>query len=486
MASRLTTCSADADDVMQDALMVAWTRRAAIPPEPWPWFCRVITNCARNHQRKNARVRPMPYIDHESGAEAPPEHKLQADELRAAIYAAMGELSPEEHEAVALCVLGGLTQAEAANAVGVSINTIKARVRRGTERLREKFKRRPEAIEAFLALPALPHPSGGLEAAAARWIAAAKKGGPWSWLPLLTPVQLALAVLVLAGLSAAAVTFTLMQPPGGNTPGKVAALEAPAPLDGPAESAPELGTGRDGDRPVAPRAGSFTGSAPDTLPVSPDADPRTETPPPAPGETLIPISDTYPSGQLRSEGAYIKAPDGNHVHGHWKYYYSDGTLQDEGAYIRGARQGTWKKYHRNTELASIGPYVDDERHGLWEFFREDGSLLVRGEYDRGKRSGTWTASFAEGEVSQTTTWHHGKRNGWRRRYDRSGRLLAETDYVRDMRNGRHIEYDPVSGRPRLETNYFNDMKHGIEVIYDPATGRVTGTALYHLDQRRDP
>lgn len=495
MASRLTTCSADADDVMQDALVVAWTKRAMIPPEPWPWFCAVITNCARNHQRKNARVKPMPYIDPDSRSDsaAHPARALQADELRAELQAAISELSPEEHEVVALCVLGGLTQQEASKATGVNINTVKARVRRGTERLREKLKHRPSGVEAFLALPAFPLPSGGLERAVSRWVSVAKNGGPISYLPRLTIPQLAVAGCLLVAFIVAVVVLALNPPGADSETEKVTGAELIEPLPEPPDQPDQQTAAPDGPhQPARPGANQeavdiAAGGAGHTFPDShPDAPDETAVPvKPEESDQLLYMSDKYPSGELRSEGTVLKTADGYFVHGHWKYYYRDGTLQDEGEYIRGSKQGTWKKYHQNTVCASQGTFVDDQKHGLWEYFRPDGSLLVRGECFRGEKNGTWTGYFASGNICETTVWQHNARNGWRRRYDGAGRLILDTAFADNRKNGQEIEYDPATRRPRKETSYFNGLKHGLAVVYDPATGYVMESDLYWFGVLQD-
>jgi len=494
MASRLTTCSADADDVMQDALVVAWTKRAVIPPDPWPWFCTVITNCARNHQRKNARVRPMPDIDPDSSVDdyARPESAAQADELRIRIHNALSELSTEEHEAVALCLLGGLSHAEASKATGTNLNTIKARVRRGTERLRKKLKHRPEGIEAFLALPALPPPSGGLNNAVSRWTGIAKSAAPVSFLPRLTATQMVVAGFVAATLMVGMLLLALNLSDTGQKELDVSRQNPQLPLDAGGTEEPQDSSRPLPDQVTPENNGNEAESA---QPDDPGTEAATPGEPPAEDTTdssngtgtepeLFPIFDKHPSGALRSAGYFVKTDTGNFVHGHWQYFYPSGELVDEGDYVMGAKQGTWKHYYRNSTVASIGNYVDNKKHGLWQFYREDNSPEAQGEFLEDEQSGTWTYYFPGGEICQTVVWLNGKRNGWCRRFDLNGTLVFETEYADDMRNGMHIEYDPLTRRERRESRYVNGVKHGVEIIHDPYTGGLLKSAVYRLGVRQ--
>ena len=436
----------------------------------------------------------MPYVDPEEAprSETGPDRAIHETELRARVHAALNELSVEEHEAISLCVLGGLTQAEASQVTGTNVNTIKARVRRGTERLRDKLKQNPDSLGAFLALPALPQPSGGLNGAAVRWVSVARNGGPTSYLPKVSAPQVAIGASAVAAVVIAFVFFAL-NPPGGGKAQDVARDDAATevlPID------PDIDSEHSNTPDNAPNANPDPGtniasdpskSAGDAQ--NPDVEDAASTktergPEPDQPERLIPVSDNYPSGELRSEGAFLKTANDKLVHGVWKYYYRNGTLQDKGEYVRGEKHGTWQKYHPNSERSSIGQFVDGRMHGLWEYFRDDGSPLTRGEYVDGNRSGTWTLNFRNGDIRQLSAWQEGRRNGLCRDFDRHGTLVLETNYVDGRKNGRRIEYDPATRRVRCETTYLNDVKHGVELIYDPVTGVLVSTTVYVSGRRK--
>jgi RNA polymerase sigma-70 factor (ECF subfamily) len=165
--------AADADDLLQQAFLVAW-RKAEFAPRDntWPWLAAIIAHEARNFRRKRARRRG-PSLDSisEPAMENDPNKNLERVELAALVHVSLAELDEDQRIAVVLTHLGGLSQTEAASALGVPVNTLKARVRRGLDNLRDALGRTAPNLENTLkTLPVAP-PIGGLIAAKAAWTA---------------------------------------------------------------------------------------------------------------------------------------------------------------------------------------------------------------------------------------------------------------------------------------------------------------------------
>ncbi|MCA8912022.1 MAG: sigma-70 family RNA polymerase sigma factor [Planctomycetes bacterium] len=479
-ASRLTQCSADADDVMQDAFVVAWKKRDEIPAEPWPWFCAVVVNCARNHRRRNMRVRPMAHIDPASSIDAKPhpEETVQAKELRASLTTALESLSAEEHEAVALCVLGGLSHANASEATGINVNTVKARVRRGLEHLREKMKSTPGGVEAFLALPALPMQSGSLETSVSRWVQVAQGGGKLATLPtgtVLKGILLGWLLLALAGVGFYAVLEGTAEDP--NTP-QVAA-EQPLPQE-PAEESdtPSLAkvhvSLHDNSTPPAATADPGTDDPVSSVPAAP----KDPTKPEAGGNDVFDVRIPYPDGSLQLEGTAVRGPNGLLYHGHVVTYYPSGEKRDEGTYFKGMREGTWTGYHRNKRVSWQGDYGDDDRQGVWCYYFEDGNKDTEGEYFDDKKTGTWTSFYSDGTTKRIDRYIEGHLAGKREEYDLRGRLKSTTEYADDEKNGLQVEYNPENGKVIRETHYLHGDKHGLEQEFDPDTGELVRQTIH--------
>ncbi|CAG0940479.1 partial ECF RNA polymerase sigma factor SigE, partial [Anaerolineae bacterium] len=200
LARSLTRTPEDTDDLVQQAFTIAVTKRAEIPDDAWPWLAKVVAFCARNHHRYRARRQGMEDV-HEaeiSGREPDPVEAASKREVVASLHAALEELSHDEREAVALCHLGGLSQSQACQVVGVELNTLKARVRRGLQHLQEKLKLTEAAATAFLSSFTFPPPADGWDKAITRWESNARRATDAA-----PPVQPAVA-LKLFGLAALA------------------------------------------------------------------------------------------------------------------------------------------------------------------------------------------------------------------------------------------------------------------------------------------
>ncbi|MCB9895943.1 MAG: sigma-70 family RNA polymerase sigma factor [Planctomycetes bacterium] len=165
--------AADADDLLQQAFLVAWRKAANAPRDnAWPWLAAIIAHEARNFRRKRSRRRAASLDSvNEPAMEHDPDKQLQRAELSALVHVSLAELSDDQRLAIVLTHLSGLSQSQAADALGVPLNTLKARVRRGLETMREALGKSAPSLEGTLKnLPVAP-PAGGLIAAKAAWTA---------------------------------------------------------------------------------------------------------------------------------------------------------------------------------------------------------------------------------------------------------------------------------------------------------------------------
>lgn len=190
---------ADAEDVVQEAfLTVAGMIDRAPADRPWPWLATVVCNAARNAQRKRTRRRKNVTtlgddIDPpDSGADGPGDAMVDA-EMAAIVRDELARLPEAEREALAATHLTGMSQSEAAEALGLPLGTVKTRVRRGLDVLRERLGRRLNrpgwdaeagndthhaAIAKALSVAVIAEPAGGMAQAIMGWTAAAKVGLP--------------------------------------------------------------------------------------------------------------------------------------------------------------------------------------------------------------------------------------------------------------------------------------------------------------------
>ncbi len=106
-----------------------------------PWIMTITVNVVRSHFRK-ASVRSVVAL-HASADEGVassdrgPESALAAKQTASWLEAAMLKLPLEQREALVLCAVDGLELADAADALGVPVDTVKTRVRRARIALAE-------------------------------------------------------------------------------------------------------------------------------------------------------------------------------------------------------------------------------------------------------------------------------------------------------------------------------------------------------------
>ena len=135
--------AADAEEAAQDGFVKAYRALWRFRPgaEFKPWLLRIVANEARNRRRSAGRRSALALrAAHEpSGEAAPsPEAALLAGERRSTLLAGLGRLNDRDRTVIACRYLLELTEAETAAALGVRPGTVKSRLSRAPDRLREE------------------------------------------------------------------------------------------------------------------------------------------------------------------------------------------------------------------------------------------------------------------------------------------------------------------------------------------------------------
>ena len=131
---------AQADDLAQETFLAAWSRLGRLSPgsNVAAWLCGIGYNKQLTALRGARRA-----LGRETAwREAATEGSEPSMEDRLALRAAMGDLPPEQRACVALCLAAEFTHAEAAEALGLSLGTVKSHVARGRARLLSRFEHR--------------------------------------------------------------------------------------------------------------------------------------------------------------------------------------------------------------------------------------------------------------------------------------------------------------------------------------------------------
>jgi RNA polymerase sigma factor (sigma-70 family) len=171
LAAALIADPAAAADAAQDARVAFWraaAREEAGGPEirdPSGLLRRMVSRFAANRRRAAARRRLREHLAARREGQSPAAVVVEREEARARLWAAVDALPAPQREAVQLRWFDGRPPREVARALGVSVETVKSRLRRALAALRETLERdgagrdrwipgvaalvRPEALALF-------------------------------------------------------------------------------------------------------------------------------------------------------------------------------------------------------------------------------------------------------------------------------------------------------------------------------------------------
>jgi RNA polymerase sigma-70 factor (ECF subfamily) len=124
-----------AADVLAGTFETAWRRIADVPDEPLPWLLgvarRVLANARRSSSRQVALVDRIGQATSASSSDPAGESAISASLLEA-----ISSLTPSQQEALLLVAWDGLSEREAALALGCTRVAFAARVHRARSRFR--------------------------------------------------------------------------------------------------------------------------------------------------------------------------------------------------------------------------------------------------------------------------------------------------------------------------------------------------------------
>ncbi len=127
---------AAAEDILQDVFLKAHRRIAQLksPEKLEGWLFLIARNAVSDYYRKSKQHEEL---SEDLAMETQAAELENACQLRAAFRRMIEELPAPYGEALILTEIGGLTQKELAERLGISLSGAKSRVQRGRERLKE-------------------------------------------------------------------------------------------------------------------------------------------------------------------------------------------------------------------------------------------------------------------------------------------------------------------------------------------------------------
>ena len=138
----------DSEDVLQEVFAQIWGKAHLYDQtkgKPLTWANTMARNRAIDRYRVKRRRSQLSkrYEGHVavtgSSSCHHTEQELHLNDANRVLRAAVFELTPEQREAIELAYFGGLTQLEVAEQTGQEVGTVKARIRRGIQRLSQSL-----------------------------------------------------------------------------------------------------------------------------------------------------------------------------------------------------------------------------------------------------------------------------------------------------------------------------------------------------------
>jgi len=149
LAYRLSGSQHDAEDLTQETFIRVFRSVKNYQPGTFEgWLHRITTNLFLDMVRRRGRIRmealPEDY-DRVPADEANPEQIYHDSRLGPDLQAALDSLAPEFRAAVVLCDIEGLSYEEIGATLGVKLGTVRSRIHRGRQALRDHLARHSDA-----------------------------------------------------------------------------------------------------------------------------------------------------------------------------------------------------------------------------------------------------------------------------------------------------------------------------------------------------
>lgn len=157
VALRMCGNPEDAQDCLQEAMLRVWRAVSGFKAQSsfGTWVYRITMNTCLDELRKR-KNRPNTSLDGLVDAgwspadedDTPERHALRG-EVRASLQGFIRELPEDMRAAIVLRDIQGYAYDEIADILGTNVGTIKSRISRGREKLREKIASRSELFDRY-------------------------------------------------------------------------------------------------------------------------------------------------------------------------------------------------------------------------------------------------------------------------------------------------------------------------------------------------
>ena len=148
IALKILNDSREAEDVVQEVFLQIWNRADSFDPalgKPSTWAATLARNKAidriRASQRRSRLLEAAAQeVTEEDSTQPAANETVHGREKAQLIRSAVNDLPSEQRNAIEMAFFSGLTQDEISQKLNEPLGTIKARIRRGMLKLRDKLK----------------------------------------------------------------------------------------------------------------------------------------------------------------------------------------------------------------------------------------------------------------------------------------------------------------------------------------------------------
>ena len=148
IALRMCKNREDAQDCLQEAMLRVFRAIGAFKGESsfGTWMYRITMNICLDELRRKKKIRDTSMdalLDQgwsPSDMTGSPERKAMQHELRQTLHSAINDLPEDMRAAIILRDIHGCTYEEIAQTLEINVGTVKSRISRGREKLREKIR----------------------------------------------------------------------------------------------------------------------------------------------------------------------------------------------------------------------------------------------------------------------------------------------------------------------------------------------------------
>jgi RNA polymerase sigma-70 factor (ECF subfamily) len=140
IAYQITRDSQAAEDVVADAFLAVFQQKPQDPGRPFkPWFLRIVVNRAISFSRRRSRFRRVLGLLSRATEISDPVQLVETNEQTRTVMAALDRLPINERAALSLRYLEDLDERSIAEILGWPLGTVKTRLHRGRNHLRQQL-----------------------------------------------------------------------------------------------------------------------------------------------------------------------------------------------------------------------------------------------------------------------------------------------------------------------------------------------------------